>query len=137
MIAEGVELLVDPIFAIDDQSLVFRDVVGLAKVLKDCGVSRLKTVGERLVGDVLVMPILTGEKVQGPLAVTGVNALLGLDLDVAEERAVVLVKLVIDEGTIGFLRRNNRFQTSHTAAKAHKNDVGTLVVFASDIFLRH
>src|SRR5438093_647248 len=135
MIAESIELLVDPIFAVDDQSLMLRDVVCLAKVLEDRGVSRLETVGERLVGDVLVMPILTGEQIQGPLAMTGVDALFSLDLDVAEERAVVLVKLVIDEGTIGFLRRDNRFQAAHTAAKAHENDVGTFVVCAVDIFL--
>src|SRR5438876_11675497 len=123
MIAESVKLFVDPILPVDDQGLMLGNVVGLAEVFKDRGIGGLETVGKRLASDVLIMAILAGEKIQGSLAVTGVDALFGLDLNVAEERAAFLIKLVIDEGTIRILRRDNRLQPSNSAAEADEDHV--------------
>ena len=106
MIAERVEFLVNSIFSIDDQGLMLGDVVRLAEVFKDRGIGGLETVGKRLASNVLIMAILASEKVQGSLAVARVDALLGFDLDVAEERAAFLVKLVIDKRTIRILRKS-------------------------------
>src|SRR5438093_5851514 len=133
MIAERVEFLVDSIFSVDDQGLMLGDVVRLAEVFKDRGIGGLKTVGQWLASNVLIMAILAGEKVQGSLAVTRVDALFGLDLNVTEERAAFLVKLVIDEGTIRILRRDNRLQPPNSAAEANEDHIGTLVIFADYI----
>src|SRR5262249_49366225 len=103
MVAKGIELFVDAVFAVDDQGLVLGDVVGLAEIFKDRGDLGFKAVGERLMGDVLVRSVFTGEQVEGSLAVTGFNSLAGLDLDVRKEDAAFLVEFVVNERAIGFL----------------------------------
>src|SRR5262249_16184813 len=83
---------------------------------------------EELIADVGVLVILAGEQVKRALAMAGVDLGVVADLDLRVDGPVFLAELVIDERAPGVVRVGDGFEPTDTAAEAHEDDVGALVI---------
>ena len=75
MIAEIVKLLVGPVFPVHDQRLMRWNIIGAPQVFKNRRHFRLKSRAQKLALDVLVLIVMPGDKIEGSLAVAGVQSL--------------------------------------------------------------
>src|SRR4051794_15971791 len=89
MIAETVKLFIGAIFAVDDECLMFGDVVFFAEIFENRRNRRFKPLAEKFAADVFVLFVLTCNYVEGPLPVAGFDAFERTDLHVVEESASV------------------------------------------------
>src|SRR5262249_50617479 len=117
VITERVKLFVDPVLAVDNQRLVFRDVILLAEIFKNRWHLGLETVCKWFVRDILVMIETAGDQVQRALAVAGIDTGSGGDIDLVEQDALFFHQLVIDERAMSFLWELNSFLPANTAAE--------------------
>src|SRR3990172_9264149 len=116
VIAEGIELFVGSVFAVDDQRFVFGDVKALAEILEDRRHLRLESLAEKLSVDVLESVVLARQDIQRALAVAGFDALERIDLHLRKQGALFR-QLMAEEGTV---RRVgiDRLPSARPAAKA-------------------
>src|SRR5687767_14389375 len=87
MIAEAIEFFVGPIFAVNDERLMFGNVVGFAEIFENRGNFGLKTLSKHFAPDIFVFVVATGQNIERALAVTGLDAFEAIDFHFLEKRA--------------------------------------------------
>src|SRR5437868_15407823 len=106
MIAEGVELLVAAVFAVDNQRLIIRHIISLAQIFKNGRHFGREAFREKLVADVSVFLVFAGNEVKRALAMARVHAdgrREGIDFHASKKRAA-LGELVTEKRGISGLR---------------------------------
>ena len=132
VVTEVVKLLVSAIFAVDNQSLVFRNGIDFSEIFKNCGDRRLKALAQKLTFNIFIFLVLSGQDIERSLAVAGVHLpgrLERVDEHVFED-SPPRNELVAQEWTVGVLRIN-RFPSSGPPAETDDDQIGALVVQTS------
>jgi hypothetical protein len=129
MIAEGIELFRSTILSIDDESLVFGNIVGLAKVLEDGGNLGLETLAENGVVDVFEFLVLPSKNVEGALSMARIDVLKVIDGHPVEESAA-LAEFLAKIGRVG-VSLVDRFPSPHAPAKPHDDHVRPGIAWTS------
>src|SRR5882724_7793897 len=123
MIAEGVELLVAAVLAVDNQRLIIRHIISLAQIFKNGRHFRREAFGEKLVADVFVFLVFAGNEVKRALAMARVHAYCrseGIDFHASKKRAAP-GELATEKRGIGGLRFDG-LATPGAAAEPHEDD---------------
>ena len=121
VIAERVEFLVRPVFAIDNEGLMRRHGERFSQILEEGRHLGLEPGAQKLALGIFVFVVFAGDDVERAFAVAGIQPLDLRNLHVFEERAA-LRQLAAEERAVGGLRIDS-FPAPRAAAEANQDNV--------------